>query len=94
MVKERGAKNLILLSRSGLQKEAVSTMIGELSQTGAVVVAPECDICDGLGLKATLEKYQGTMPPIAGCIQASMVLKVSLDSHVPIVVLPETGRHL
>lgn len=77
MIKERGAKNLILLSRSGMRNEAAAKMIQELNEAGAHVEAPSCDIADANALKAVLDKYAEIMPPIGGCMQASMVLRVS-----------------
>lgn len=77
MAKERGAKNLVLLSRSGLKRPETVSLTNELRQLGITVEAPECDICDKSRLKTLLDEYQKTMPPIGGCIQASMVLKVS-----------------
>lgn len=76
MVKEKDAKNLLLLSRSGATSEAAANAIRELRDTGVVVEAPECDICDKEALQQVLERYQH-MSPIAGCIQSSIVLRVS-----------------
>ncbi|KAF2185395.1 hypothetical protein K469DRAFT_688167 [Zopfia rhizophila CBS 207.26] len=75
MIKERGGKNLILLSRSGMRNEAAAKVIRELNEAGAHVEAPSCDIADAAALKAVLDKYSKTMPPIGGCMQASMVLR-------------------
>lgn len=76
MVKEKGARSLLLLSRSGATSEDSKVAIRELRETGAVVESPICDICDKEALQSVLERYQH-MPPIAGCIQSSMVLRVS-----------------
>ena len=76
MVKEKGARNLLLLSRSGATSEDSKATIRELRERGAVVESHICDICDKEALQSVLERYQD-MPPIAGCIQASMVLRVS-----------------
>lgn len=76
MIKERGAKNLLLLSRSGLRNEAAAKAVRALIEAGAHVEAPSCDITDAAALKAVLDKYSKLMPPIGGCIQGSMVLRV------------------
>lgn len=78
MVYERHAKNLLLLSRSGDAKEDVAHMLAELRKQGATVEAPVCDISNIDTLRSVLERYQTTMPKIAGCIQASMVLRVCI----------------
>jgi len=81
MVKERGAKNLLLLSRSGLRNEAAAKAVRALTEAGAHVEAPSCDITDAAALKAVLDKYSKLMPPIGGCIQGSMVLRVCSDGN-------------
>ena|SRR5436190_8852339 len=73
----RGARNLILLSRSGPKTEPAEMLVRDLAAQGARVATPACDITDASLLKAILRDCALTMPPIKGCIQASMVLKVS-----------------
>jgi NAD(P)-dependent dehydrogenase (short-subunit alcohol dehydrogenase family) len=82
MVKERGARNLLLLSRSGVQKKEAQEVVNDLREYGATVECPACDICDELALRTVLERTKITMPPIGGCVQASMVLRVS---RLPVV---------
>ena len=73
----RGARNLILLSRTGGQSEKAITFIKTLEAEGARVEAPACNITDASVLKLVLDRCAETMPPVMGCIQASMVLSVS-----------------
>ncbi|GIJ99437.1 type I iterative polyketide synthase [Aspergillus viridinutans] len=75
---ERGARNLILLSRSGPRNPHAHDLVRELEAKGARVVTPACDITDKEGLKAVLFEFSQTMPPIKGCVQASMVVS---DAH-------------
>lgn len=78
MVKQKGARHLLLLSRSGINEgaiDAVNTM-KDLRALGAIIEAPKCDISDIDALRNVIENCRGSMPPIAGCIQSSMVLKV------------------
>ncbi|KAH2773310.1 hypothetical protein KXW10_002572 [Aspergillus fumigatus] len=75
---ERGARNLILLSRSGSQNPHAPDLIRELEAKGARVATPACDITDRECLKAVLYEFGQTMPPIKGCVQASMVVS---DAH-------------
>ncbi|KAH7398510.1 hypothetical protein BKA66DRAFT_605570 [Pyrenochaeta sp. MPI-SDFR-AT-0127] len=82
MVKERGAKNLILLSRSGMRNEAAAKIVQELNEAGAHVETPSCDIADANALQAVLDKYSKTMPPIGGCMQSSMVLRDALFENM------------
>ena len=78
MVEERGCKNLLLLSLSGLKSEVAIRTVKELRQTGARIEAPPCDITKIDILRNTLRKYAYDMPPIGGCIQGSMILRVRI----------------
>lgn len=75
----KGARNLILLSRSGASSEAASSLLAELETTykGAIRVhAPRCDVSSVDDLSAVLKSCSGSMPPIKGCINGIMNLKV------------------
>ena len=78
MVKH-GAKNLIILSRSGNKHAPASSLSLDLKQSGcAVVVMPRCDITDGALLEQVLNDAAKSLPPIRGVIQGAMVLNVGL----------------
>lgn len=79
----RGAKNLVLLSRSGARGPKAIALLRNLEAEGARVETPACDMADASAMKFVLDRCAETMPPIMGCIQASMVLRVS---HVPFPV--------
>ncbi|KAL4911017.1 hypothetical protein BDW74DRAFT_172471 [Aspergillus multicolor] len=70
----RGAKNLLLLSRSRPNVEA-QQVIDAMKEDGVHVEVRACDISDLERLKAVLEDVGRTMPPIKGCIQSAMVLR-------------------
>lgn len=72
----RGAKNLVLLSRFGPQKESAFALIEELEAMGVHVRAPPCDVAVTDSLSAALAICAQTMPPIKGVIQGAMVLRV------------------
>lgn len=74
----RGARYLILVSRSGPQTDAASHSVAELKGRGVYVEIPYCDISDGVALKSVLTSCSGKMPPIKGCIQTSTVMVVRL----------------
>ncbi|KAI1480108.1 hypothetical protein F4774DRAFT_425201 [Daldinia eschscholtzii] len=84
MVKEKGARNLLLLSRSGIKKTDIhaTNTVAKLRELGAVIECPECDISDIASLRAVLEKYKDAMPPIAGCVQSAMVLRDGLFENM------------
>ena len=74
----RGARHLILLSRSGPSGSAAAALLEELMSKGAQIETPLCDVSDVESLEKVLKILAVTMPPIMGCIQGSMVLKVFL----------------
>lgn len=74
---KKGAKHLILPSRSGLSSEAANDVVMKLKENGVSVMAPICDI-SAISLSAVLAECALTMPPIRGCINAAMVLQVCL----------------
>jgi hypothetical protein len=74
----RGARHLLLLSRTGAVGEAAFQLLDELRGEGVNVQAPACDVADAQVLASVLSQSSATMPQIKGCIQAAMVLKVRL----------------
>ncbi|KAI0544367.1 polyketide synthase [Xylaria curta] len=71
----RGAKNLILLSRSGPVKAAAKAFLDEITPLCQNVAAPACDVADKQALERCIAECLAYMPKIKGCIQGSMVLK-------------------
>ncbi|KAH7303554.1 reducing type I polyketide synthase [Stachybotrys elegans] len=69
---ERGAKHLLLLSRSGVA--AAPAFVESLRQRGAQIEAPPCNVGQVSSLRSVLEAAKATMPPIKGCIQAAVVI--------------------
>ncbi|KAG4034475.1 hypothetical protein MFRU_003g04360 [Monilinia fructicola] len=78
----QGAKNLILLSRSGAHSAEAINLIEELESKGVSVQAPACNVADLEDLISVLNKVTQSMPPIRGCIQAAMVLKDSIFANM------------
>ncbi|KAJ6127372.1 hypothetical protein N7523_002984 [Penicillium sp. IBT 18751x] len=79
---DRGARHLLLLSRSGGYSEKSRVLIDTLKDKGVDVVAPACDVSDGTLLQHVLQEYTSQMPPIKGCIQAAMVLRDALFENI------------
>ena len=79
---QRGAKHLILLSRSGPRSEAAQELLQDLLKQKVEVEAPPCDISNMEALSTTLAALAEKMPPIKGCIQSSMLLKDSPFEHM------------
>lgn len=72
-----GAKNLVLLSRSGPKSDTAKQLVTKLENEGVRVYAPTCDISNAEAVKAAVTNVEANMPPVKGCIQASMVVEVS-----------------
>ncbi|KAL7823910.1 polyketide synthase [Trichoderma gracile] len=72
---DRGAKNLILPSRSGASSKAARQTVEELTARGVKVVAPKCDVSSEKELADLVDECARTMPPIKGCFNAAMVLQ-------------------
>ena len=73
---DRGARYLILISRSGASKPEAKALVAELEAKGVHVEGLACDVADSDRLRGLLDECARMMPPVAGCIQASMVLTV------------------
>lgn len=73
----KGARNLILLSRAGPVSESARALVDELEASGVRVVARACDIANEANLAAVLADCATDMPPVRGCLQGTMALRVS-----------------
>lgn len=74
----RGARNLILLSRTGAGGAAAKNLVARLISQGVCVATPSVDISNLSWLKKEINKLEERMPPIRGCIQATVALRVRL----------------
>lgn len=92
---KRGARNLILLSRSGPKSQDAIQLVQELKSQGVCIETPVCDVAVAESLAALISCYAETMPPIKGCMQCSMVLKASLKNIGTLkeAFLTRTGRN-
>ncbi|KAI0861213.1 KR domain-containing protein [Xylaria cubensis] len=78
----RGARYLILLSRSRVRSEAAKTLVHELQIQGVHVATPSVDLVDLERLKDVLGALAHSMPPIRGCIQATVALRDALFQNM------------
>ena len=77
----QGARNLVLLSRTGPRTKDAIQLVAELRNMGVHVETPASDVSNASSLEAILEQRTGAMPRIKGCIQAKVVLKVQLNPY-------------
>jgi NAD(P)-dependent dehydrogenase (short-subunit alcohol dehydrogenase family) len=73
---DRGARHLILVSRSGPKSATAQKLLLELEEKGVHVQTPRCDISDEQALRCALATCEVRMPPVKGCIQSCMVITV------------------
>ncbi|KAK3368459.1 putative polyketide synthase [Podospora didyma] len=79
----RGAKHFIVPSRSGATSKAAAELVARLSACGVRVFAPKCDVSSRPDLANMLaEREASKMPPIKGCINASMVLQDAIFENM------------
>lgn len=74
---DKGARHLIVPSRSGPSSQEAVNTIADLTKRGVQVLAPRCDVSLSADLEALLQNCATIMPPVKGCINATMVLHVS-----------------
>lgn len=79
---ERGAMNLVFVSRSGLSTESSRQTIKELEKKGVRITVQICDVANEEDTQKTILEVSQRVPPVRGLIQAAMVLKVRLDIHI------------
>ena len=89
---QRGAKYLVLLSRSGPISTTSVSLVKELETMGVYVHAPACDITDFSALSSTISSCAKNMPPVRGVIQASMVLQVRSKNFLLIIKPADSFR--
>lgn len=73
---DRGAKNLILLSRFGPRTPQGTVLLDELKLLGVRVEAPACNVTDLAAMTEVFERLTSEMPPIKGVFQMSIVQRV------------------
>lgn len=73
---ERGARYIVLLSRSGKITTDLSRLISDCEISGASVYVNRCDVADRASVEALITYLQRNLPPIRGLIHAAMVLRV------------------
>lgn len=74
----RGARNLALLSRSGAKGDDAKALVIELELKGVCVATPQVNIGDLNNLTQVFNDLAKIMPPVKGCIQAAVALRVYL----------------
>lgn len=77
---DHGARNLVLLSRSGARDAAVVELIESLRQTGARVIEARGDVTRPQDLEKVVAMISQDLPPLFGVVHGAMVLD---DEFIP-----------
>ena len=75
----RGARNIVLVSRGTSPSGKVKELINEASELGATIVVRRCDVVNPADVEELIAHGLEGMPPIKGVIHGAMVLRVSSD---------------
>ncbi|OAG03244.1 uncharacterized protein CC84DRAFT_1251427 [Paraphaeosphaeria sporulosa] len=68
----KGAKYMILLSRSGPRTEQALKLVAELQAMGITLAMPTCSVTDAEAVKKAVRDGQKGMPPIRGCVHLAI----------------------
>ncbi|KAF2015178.1 hypothetical protein BU24DRAFT_372104 [Aaosphaeria arxii CBS 175.79] len=71
---DKGAKNLVLLSRSGALKGRAKEQIDTLNEKGGNIVVRRCDVADKNDVETLISIGLDGLPPVRGIIHGAMVL--------------------
>jgi enoyl-[acyl-carrier-protein] reductase (NADH) len=83
----KGARHVVLVSRSGSVTGKVKELVEELGSLGAEIIVRRCNVAD----KAEVDKLIATglegLPPVRGVVHGTMVLRVSIMSFCSFVLI-------
>jgi len=78
----KGARNLILISRSGPVSEVAMNAIDRLREQGVKVHAVSCDVTNKQALADLLAETATVLPPLRGIVHAATVINDGLISNM------------
>lgn len=79
---DRGAKHLVMLSRSGPRTDAARQMVETLQGEGVNIHSAACDVTDPQAIERLLHRIQAEMPPLAGVFHLAMVLDDAVTANL------------
>ena len=71
---DKGARNLVLISRGGPTTDAAQAAIAAFQAQGVRVHAAACDVTDRKALARLLDETAATLPPLKGVVHAAVVI--------------------
>ncbi|SHM03538.1 type I polyketide synthase [Vreelandella subglaciescola] len=79
---EKGARNLVLLSRRGAQSEEAKTALVDFAAQGINVMAEACDVTQRDALDSVIDRAEAELGPLAGVVHAATVIDDGLIRHL------------
>lgn len=75
---ERGARHLVLISRSGPRADEAKAAIECLTRQGVDVLGTACDVADGEAVERLFAQIRASRPPVRGIVHAAAVINDAL----------------
>jgi len=75
---ERGARHLVLISRSGPHTDEANDAIERLTRQGIDVLGTACDVTDGEAVERLCAQIRASWPPLRGIVHAAAVIDDAL----------------
>lgn len=85
----RGARNLVLLSRSGPKSDADRLAIETMREQDVAVLVAQADVSDLEATQRLLDRIQRELPPLAGVIHGAAVMD---DASIPAMTMQRFER--
>ncbi len=86
---DRGARHLVLVSRSGPKTGADQSAVEKMVQRGAQVQVEKMDVTDLDAVRLLVQRVQNELPPLAGVIHGAAVLE---DALIPAMEMARFER--
>lgn len=87
---DKGARNLVLISRSGPASDSVRDAIATLQAAGVRVHAAACDVTDRRALEQLLTNIAQDMPPLRGIVHAAVVIDDGMARNATVKQIERT----
>lgn len=79
----KGARHVVLVSRSGSVVGKVKTLVDELAAVGASVVVRRCNVASRGEVDELVQTGLEGLPPVRGVVHGTMVLRVGHPTPDP-----------
>lgn len=79
---DSGARNLVLVGRSGASSKEAEKAVDDLRGSGARVLVAEADVSNKEQLGSVLNMVEAEMPPLRGIFHAAMVIDDCISLHL------------